>query len=259
MVNFTSQRRDGELVEFITNDDISGLAIRTQSGRNTVQYIVHADGTTSFAAPLNDIPAMGWCAVQLVQSEEAPSTSLSVSKNHLENDLIAVLFDEAGEITSIYDKTSARELVQSGKRANQLIAYEDKPQNYDAWDIDHYFEEKCWPLSETSALIEVVETGPHRAALKISRRYARSHVVQVISLQDGQKQIEFDTEIDWQERQTLLKTGFSLDLNVSETRAEIQFGHVKRPSHKNTSWDQARFETSMHRWVDMSEPKPKRK
>ena len=254
LVNFTSQRRDGELVEFITNDDISGLAIRTQSGRNTVQHIVHADGTTSFAAPLNDIPAMGWCAVQLVQSEEAPSTSLSVSKNHLENDLIAVLFDEAGEITSIYDKTSARELVQSGKRANQLIAYEDKPQNYDAWDIDHYFEEKCWPLSETSALIEVVETGPHRAALKISRRYARSHVVQVISLQDGQKQIEFDTEIDWQERQTLLKTGFSLDLNVSETRAEIQFGHVKRPSHKNTSWDQARFETSMHRWVDMSEP-----
>jgi alpha-mannosidase len=78
--------------------------------------------------------------------------------------------------------------------------------------------------------------------------------VQIVSLQEGQKQIEFDTEVDWQERQTLLKAGFPLDLNVSETRAEIQFGHVKRASHKNTSWDQAQFETSMHRWVDMSEP-----
>lgn len=254
LVNFTGQRRDGELVEFRTENDISGLAIRTQTGSNTVQSIVHADGSTSFGALVADIPAMGWGAAQLTQTEKTPSTSLSVSKTHLENDLINVRFDEAGEIISIYDKTLRRELIQPGKRANQLIAYEDKPQNYDAWDIDHYFEEKCWPLSETQASIEVVETGPHRAALKIERRYARSRVIQVISLQDGQKQIEFDTQIDWQERQTLLKTGFPLDLNVSETRAEIQFGHVKRPSHKNTSWDQARFETSMHRWVDMSEP-----
>ena len=254
LVNFTGQKRAGELVEFCTDVDISASAIRTRSGGSAIQSIAHADGSTSFVAAVSNIPAMGWSAAQVVQIGRTPRASLSVSETHLENDLVVVRFDESGEIKSVFDKTLARELIQSGKRANQLIAYEDKPQNYDAWDIDHYFEEKCWPLSNTPASIEVVETGPHRAALRIERQYARSRVVQVISLQDGQKQIEFDTHIDWQERQTLLKTGFPFDLNVSETRAEIQFGHVKRPSHKNTSWDQARFETSMHRWVDMSEP-----
>ncbi|HTN61103.1 MAG TPA: glycoside hydrolase family 38 C-terminal domain-containing protein, partial [Devosia sp.] len=74
-----------------------------------------------------------------------------------------------------------------------------------------------------------------------------------ISLEAGARQLEFDTWIDWQERRTVLKAGFPFDLNVSEIRSEIQFGHVKRATHRNTSWDKARFEASMHRWVDMSE------
>jgi alpha-mannosidase len=254
LVNITGQNRDGEIVELRSDADMSGMAIRTASGEGVLQSIVRANGDKRCVAPVADVPALGWSAAQLGLAAHTPKSGLSVSETHLENDLIAVRFDENGDISSIIDKTSARELIQSGKRANWLVAYEDKPKNYDAWDIDQYFEEKSWPLSDASVTIEVVETGPHRAALRIERQYARSRIVQVISLQDGQMQIEFDTEIDWQERQTLLKTGFPFDLNVSETRAEIQFGHVKRPSHKNTSWDQARFETSMHRWVDMSEP-----
>ena len=254
LVNFTGQNRDGEFVEFRTAMDISGAAIRTVSGEAVLQSITRANGDTRFVAPVADIPALGWSAAQVGPAVEVAKSGLNVSDTHLENDVIAVRFDENGEISSIIDKSSARELIQPGKRANRLIAYEDKPKNYDAWDIDHYFEEKSWPLAEMLTKVEVVETGPHRAALRIERRYARSRIVQVVSLLDGQKQIEFDTEVDWQERQTLLKSGFPFDMNVSETRAEIQFGHVKRPSHKNTSWDQARFETSMQRWADMSEP-----
>ncbi len=87
----------------------------------------------------------------------------------------------------------------------------------------------------------------------MERSYNLSKVVQVISLEAGARQLEFDTWIDWQERRTVLKVGFPFDLNVSEIRSEIQFGHVKRATHRNTSWDKARFEASMHRWVDMSE------
>ena len=78
--------------------------------------------------------------------------------------------------------------------------------------------------------------------------------MQIVSLEDGARQVEFDTFVDWQERQTVLKALFPFDLNVSEIRSEIQFGHVKRATHRNTSWDRARFEASMHRWVDISEP-----
>ena len=75
----------------------------------------------------------------------------------------------------------------------------------------------------------------------------------LISLAVGARQVEFDTFIDWQERHTVLKAQFPFDFNTSEIRAEIQFGHVKRPTHRNTTWDRARFEASMHRWVDLSE------
>ena len=254
LVNYTGQTRRNDFVEIVVDVDLSGSAMKTELGSCAVQSVMGADGNTSYIAAVSEVPAMGWCSAQIVPAEEAPNSNLSVSEEHLENNLIAVRFDQAGEIISIFDKALGRELVQAGKRANQLIAYEDKPKAYDAWDIEDYFGEKCWPLSDERASIEVVETGPHRAALRVERSYANSRLVQIISLRDGQKQLEFDTEVDWQERQTLLKTGFPLDLNVSETRGEIQFGHVKRPSHKNTSWDQARFETSMHRWVDMSEP-----
>jgi alpha-mannosidase len=78
--------------------------------------------------------------------------------------------------------------------------------------------------------------------------------VQVVSLEADSSQLEFDTFVDWRESQTLLKVGFPLDIRTDASRAETQFGHVSRPSHANTSWDRARFETSMHRWVDLSEP-----
>ena len=75
----------------------------------------------------------------------------------------------------------------------------------------------------------------------------------MISLAANAPQLEFDTMIDWQEHQTLLKTGFPLAIRTDVSRAETQFGHLTRPTHANTSWDKARFETSMHRWVDLSE------
>ena len=78
--------------------------------------------------------------------------------------------------------------------------------NWDAWDIDWYFEEQFWPLD--SATVTVAETGPHRAALRIERRYRSSRVVQVVSLAAGARQVEFDTWIDWHERQTVLKAAF---------------------------------------------------
>lgn len=254
LVNFTGQRRDGTCIEMSTDADLTGLALATPSGCNAVQPVTRADGSSAYIVPVADLPAMGWTGARLVTASEISSSDLRVSETRLENDLITVRFDQHSEVSSIIERASGRELIVPGKSANRLVAYEDKPKNYDAWDIDHYYRDKSWVLADTPARIEVVETGPHRAAIRIERRYARSRIVQVVSLQAGQKQIEFDTEIDWQERQTLLKAEFPFDLNVSETRAEIQFGHVKRASHRNTSWDQARFETSMHRWVDMSEP-----
>ena len=251
VLNFTSQAREAELVS-VGSTALEGKALGQNGATQPLQKLIGAGGDTCFAAPAS-VPSLGWAAVGIVDAGTASETTLSVSAEHLENALIRVGFDANGEITSVFDKTSNRELIEAGKTANRLVAYEDKPKNWDAWDIDHYFEEQSWPLAETKAKIEVVETGPYRAAIRIERTYRNSKVVQVISLAETARQIEFDTYVDWHEKQTVLKACFPFDLNASEVRSEIQFGHVKRATHRNTSWDRARFEASMHRWVDLSE------
>jgi len=253
LFNFTGQKRSG-LVTLGTDASLDGASLAVPGGTYPLQQIFAADGSTSFAAPVSDISPLGWTGGQVVSRGAGKGASVvSVSDKHLENELLKITFDKHGEITSVFDKTRKRETLAAGEKANRLIAYEDKPMEWDAWDIDRYFEEQFWALADGKSLISVVETGPHRAAIRVERSYQKSKVVQVISLAAGARQVEFDTFIDWQERQTVLKVQFPFDLNTSEIRSEIQFGHVKRPTHRNTSWDKARFEASMHRWVDLSE------
>jgi alpha-mannosidase len=253
LLNFTGQTRSG-LVRLGSNAGLSGAALATADGVTPIQQVVSADGSAAFAACVSNMAPLGWTGAQVVAGGTASATSsLSVSTGHLENERLRVAFDDKGEITSVFDKTRNRETLAPGGRANRLIAYEDKPMNWDAWDIDRYFEEQSWPLADGPATVTVVETGPHRAAIRVERRYQKSLIIQVVSLEVGARQIEFDTFIDWQERAQVIKAQFPFDLNTSEIRSEIQFGHVKRPTHRNTTWDRARFEASMHRWVDLSE------
>lgn len=255
VVNFTGQTRKDALVAFESALTPQTVALVQDGVARPLQPLVGAAGETRLAAPVSDVPSLGWASAELVSYDDPAKTStgVSVSPDHLENDLIRVRFDGAGEITSVYDKTRDRELVAVGQTANRLIAFEDKPMEHDAWDIERYFEEQFWPLSDEPVAVEVVETGPYRVAIRQERQYHNSRVVQVVSLEQGARQVEFDTYVDWNERQTVLKACFPFDLNCSEIRSEIQFGHVTRATHRNTSWDRARYEASMHRWVDMSE------
>jgi alpha-mannosidase len=252
LFNFTGQTRSG-LVTLGTDKAVEGTSLASGGQSQPVQKLTRADGTTEYAAPVSQIVPLGWTGAQLVSGAGKTTSSVSVSEKHLENERLLVTFDKSGEITSVFDKTRNRETLAAGAKANRLIAYEDKPMEWDAWDIDRYFEEQFWPLADSKSSISVVETGPHRAAIRVERHYQKSKIVQVISLSSGARQIEFDTFIDWQERAQVIKAQFPFDLNTSEIRSEIQFGHVKRPTHRNTTWDRARFEASMHRWVDLSE------
>lgn len=251
LLNFTSQGRH-DLVH-LGASAAPGTALASADGIAPIQAITRADGSRDHVAPAGHLAPLGWTAAQLVTGATEADTTLSISQQHLENELLRIEFDRSGEIVSILDKTRQREVLREGEKANRLIAYEDKPMQWDAWDIDRYFEEQFWPLADSPTTISVVETGPHRAAIRVERLYQSSKIVQVISLSAGARQVEFDTFIDWQERAQVIKAQFPFDLNTSEIRSEIQFGHVKRPTHRNTSWDKARFEASMHRWVDLSE------
>lgn len=177
---------------------------------------------------------------------------LQVAPGYLENDFVRVELTPDGDITRIYDKIHTREVMPPSAVANQFQAFEDRPMLHDAWDLDIYYDDKMW-LSEPAARIDVLEAGPLRAVLEIERRILNSTYRQRISLFHNSPEIRIETNIDWQERHILLKVAFPVDILAPTATYDIQWGNVERPTHRNTSWDWARFETCAHKWVDLSE------
>jgi alpha-mannosidase len=175
----------------------------------------------------------------------------------LANGLVAVTIDADGLFSSLRDLGAGRELIPAGERGNLLRLHRDTPTQWDAWDIDQHYKHTATDLiaaNAAAAAVEPVRDSAGVAAVRVSRSFGASHVVQLISLAAGARSIDLALTIDWHERQKLLKLAFPLDLHADRAASEIQFGHVYRPTHTNTSWDVARFETCAHRWVHVGEP-----
>lgn len=163
-----------------------------------------------------------------------------------------VKFDKNGNITEIFDKLNNRQVLKEGERANVLQAFEDKPLDYDAWDINIYYQDKMWEVNDIES-IEVAEDGPVRTTIKIKKKFLDSTIIQNIYLYNDIPKIDFSTWIDWKEKQVLLKAAFPVDVHTDKATYEIQYGNLERPTHWNTSWDYAKFEVCAHKWADISE------
>ena len=90
--------------------------------------------------------------------------------------------------------------------------------------------------------------------LQIVNCHMHSTITQSLWLYSESRRIDFETEIDWHEHHQILKASFPLDILANTATYDVQFGHVQRPTHENTSWDKAKFEVYGHKWVDISEP-----
>ena len=182
----------------------------------------------------------------------AVASPLTVTPALLENDLLRVELNAAGDITRIFDKANGREVLPAGAIANQFQAFEDRPLNWDAWDVDIFYDDKMW-TADPAQSVTVVAQGPLRATLEIRRRILHSAYVQRISLAHNSPRLDVETTIDWRERHVMLKVAFAVDVLTPTATYEIQWGNVERPTHRNTSWDWARFESCAQKWVDLSE------
>ena len=165
----------------------------------------------------------------------------------LDNGLLRVRVGADGTIDSIRDLVADRELVPAGAKANLLQLHPDFPITYEAWDIDEYYRHTRTDLTDVD---EIVVEGEE---LVVRRSFDSSTVTQRLRLVADAPRIDMTTEVDWHERERLLKLAFPLDLHATTSTSEIQFGHVSRPTHQNTSWDAAKFETAAQRWVHVAE------
>ena len=188
---------------------------------------------------LSNIPAKGFARVKAKKAR----CNVKVEKKQIVSDKYTVIFDDDYNIVSVKD-TKGTEYING--KGNYLYACEDIPLNYDSWNLEDYHEEKKWLINDVSEVSEVTEG--HRKGLRIVRKFMNSVITQYITLSDYDGRIDFSTTVDWNEKNLLLKTAFDGAVNTDTAIYDIQFGHVSRPTHKNTSWDQARFEVCAHKY-----------
>lgn len=239
---------------------------RTAAKRRSVLNTIGWDRREVVALPGGgyarvSVPSYGHAPLDEVPTDASAGTAAGGVKARLtktgfalENSLVRARFDRSGHLRSFYDKRHHREIIAVGAAGNRFVIYEDKPKEYDAWDVEIYHLEKRREVGEVRAL-RIVETHPLRATVELEIGISeRASLVQRVSLSADSPRLDFETEADWNECEQFLKVEFPLSIRSDHATYEIQFGHVRRPTHLNTSWDFARFEVSAHRWADLSEP-----
>ncbi len=207
-----------------------------------------------------EVPSCGYAETGITTAETPPVwTERTDAAITLDNSIVRVTIDTAtGHVTSVTDhRAGGREalaaLPGSDRVAGNILQlHHDLPNKWDAWDVDVFYKEQCETIDQLDA-IDVVEQHSLRAKVRLRRTFRNSTLEQTIVLRAGSARIDFETKVDWQERHRLLKAAFPVSVRNEQAAYDIQFGHVHRPTHDNTSWDLARFEVCAHKWADLSE------
>jgi len=227
-------------------------SVMTGDGGTVPSQVIRglADQKENTLVRLN-LPSMGHVVVERRGRRSTGPNELKVRSNRMENQLLRIEFLKNGTIGSIYDKQSARAVLSSP--GNLLGLYEDRPLAFDAWDVDIFYLEKA-PQQLNLVSSEVVEEGPLRVAIEQLWQSPECEIRQRVYLYSDDTMIEFDTVVDWQAEHKMLRVDFPVDIHADRAHFEIQFGHIARNTHDNTSWDMAQFEVVGHRWAELSQP-----
>jgi alpha-mannosidase len=209
-------------------------------------------------AVLAHAPALGRGALLADHRSVAPATVRPAPDGGylFSNGLVSAHLDADGLFRSARDLTADREAIAPGEAGNLLQLHHDEPNLWPAWNLDRHYRNTHRDLTADEgapAVLSATDQGPLLAAVRIERTFGDSRLVQDVRLSAGARRLDIATDIDWRERDTVLKAAWPLDVHAEHITAEIQFGHLSRPTHENTSWEAARFEAWAHRWLHVGE------
>jgi alpha-mannosidase len=243
-------RRSRSTAIFPEGEEGEGDVVAANAGPFDLAAVVSsADGPVWVDAPAHgigptraDLPGV----VEPVQVIEADAGTV------LDNGIVRAAIASDGTLTSLVDRRADRECLLGP--ANVLQLFPDHPNTYDAWDVEAHTLALDPELLLTVDSVDVTDDGPMLAAVEVRRSFGDSSITQRYELRAGSARLDLVTEVDWNEDEKLLKAAFPLDVRAADARYDIQYGHVRRPTHRNTSWDAARFEVCAHFWADVAEP-----
>jgi len=234
----------------------NGISVIDAKGNALPMQILSTnDATNSYEllVEAKDVPSLGYEILHVVPEKREVPTGLKADATTLENEFLRVSVDpQTGCITNLFDKKSNFETIAAGGCGNELIAFKDTPKDYDAWNIDADFEKVFTKLDKADS-VQLVDRGPLRATIRVSRAWQNSKFVQDINLYAGIDRVDVVNNIDWHETHILLKAAFPLAASSSEATFEIPYGTIQRPTTRNNKIQQAKFEVPAMRWADLGD------
>lgn len=172
--------------------------------------------------------------------------------NSIENSRYKISWNANGKLTEVFDKTLNRQMLEEGGLGNDLTMYEDLPRQYDAWELEPYYEDKATAINNLISC-KLIESGDLVQVVEFTWQFGRSSITQQMTLSESSPRIDFVTHVNWHEDNTILRTSFPLNIRSTTASFDIQYGNIERPTHRNTAWDFAKFEVSAHKWGDISQ------
>jgi alpha-mannosidase len=254
-----------------------GLRILDEQGRDVAFQAGKApDGRDEVSFIARKVPPMGYRLYTVLHApggeNKAPAASPAGSEaaagnGVLENDSLRVVINPAsGNLASIFDKRLNREFVAPGEEANKLWVYEDRPEDWDAWNIG--YTGRGWELNRADK-VELVSDGPVKSVYRVDKSFLglskeryyptegfpSSFFTQYITLYKGLDRLDIRTEADWWEDHLSLKACFPVGVKADKAYYEIPFAAIGRTTHFATLWEKARYEVPALRWADLADDK----
>jgi len=200
---------------------------------------------------VDSVPSMGYTVLHAVDEQHELPTDLTSAGLTMENSELRVVVDpKTGCITSLFDKHGGFEALAANSCGNELQAFVDKPKQYDAWNIDPGTLDETPTLLHEAGEVKMVETGPLRSVIRVSRTWHKSKFVQDLILYARSDELIVHNNFDWHEQHVLLKASFLLASTSKVATYEIPYGSIERPTTRNNSFEKARFEVPALRWAD---------
>jgi len=216
---------------------------------NEIPYEI-VDGEICFSGV--EIPSVGYKTFYLKEGRtKRIKQGLKIGKDFLENEFLRIEINtDNGNIKRIYDKTNKKEVLEEGREGNILEAFEDIPDMYDAWNIG--YTGKNWKIDNVKNIFIKTE-NPQKVVLRIIREYNKSTFAQDLVLNRGIPRLDIENSIDWNESHVLLKAAFNLNVKNEEATFEIPFGTIRRATIPRNKFEEAKFEVSGHKWIDLTD------
>ncbi|MBE6370341.1 MAG: alpha-mannosidase [Lentisphaerae bacterium] len=187
----------------------------------------------------------------LRSDDNATEQAENISDPVLENDLVRCIFSPDGHLISMIDKLSGTELIPPDAQGNALKLYVDRPNQFDAWDVDIEYERMLCNQIQ-GKLIEHTR-GSACDSMIWEFEFSHSKIVQHIQLGHFSRQLDFKTKVDWHETHRMLRVDFPLALDFDSVRCEQGFGFIRRSSRRNTPQEKHCFEFSAQRFIAAGE------